>query len=168
MPLNDNSSAELADKARKLAKLLDFKCEFIEHPHTDGSTSSGATRALGVGLSSIVKCLLLRSRKKKLIFAIIRGDTKFSPKKLEIATGEKKFSLVAREKLQALTGFLPGGIPPFIGLHLKIPTYLDELVLNNEDVYGSGGSPFIGLRFTPQNLVEKGAKIAKLAEMDSF
>ncbi|MFQ5979047.1 MAG: aminoacyl-tRNA deacylase [Candidatus Heimdallarchaeota archaeon] len=160
--------AEPADKARKLAKLLDFRCEFIEHPHADGSTSSGATRALGVELSRIVKCLLLRSRKKKLIFAIIGGDTKFSPKKLEIATGEKKFSLVAREQVQALTSFLPGGIPPFIGLYLKIPTYLDELVLVNEDMYGSGGSPYIGLRFNPQDLVEKGVIIADLAEINSF
>ncbi|MHA2231255.1 MAG: aminoacyl-tRNA deacylase [Candidatus Hodarchaeales archaeon] len=163
MPLKVNSSIESADKARKLAKLLDFECEFIEHPHADGSTSSGATRALGVELSRIVKCLLLRSRKKKLIFAIIGGDTKFSPKKLEIVTGEKKFSLVAKDQVQALTGFSPGGIPPFLGLHLKIPTYLDELVLIQEDMYGSGGSPFIGLRFNPQDLVAKGAKIADLA-----
>ena len=162
----DNYPTELVEKAKQIAKTLDFPCQFLEHSHTNGRKSENAAKALGVEKHQIIKCLFLNSRKKKLIFAIVRGDTTLAMKKLEKATGEKKFSLVAKNKLFPLTGFLLGGIPPFIGFHLGVPVYVDSLVLSEEYVYGSGGSPFVGLRFRPHDLVEKGAVNADIAELN--
>ena len=97
--LQEANSAELVDKAREIAESLDFKCDFLEHFHTSGRTSKGASRALGVELDQIIKCLLLKSKKHSLIFAIVRGDTNLSMKKLESVTGEKKLSLVAKDRI---------------------------------------------------------------------
>ncbi|MHA2363057.1 MAG: YbaK/EbsC family protein [Candidatus Hodarchaeales archaeon] len=164
MHFEDNKQVDFINKAKNIAKLLDFKCKFIEHKEINGSRSENAMIALNVEIHQIIKCLLLKSRKKTVVCVIIPGDKKLMMKKLETLTGEKKFSLLNKQKVFLLTNFYPGGIPPFIGIHLNMLTFIDKTVLLNDYVYGSGGNPYVGLKFNPRNLIEKGVKVVDIVE----
>ncbi|UJF34087.1 Cys-tRNA(Pro) deacylase [Paenibacillus hexagrammi] len=123
-------------------RLLDgLKLAYTLHEYEwDENQLDVATVAQKVGLSvgELFKTLVLRGDKTGVIAACIPGDQELHLKKLAAASGNKKVEMVAVKELQALTGYIRGGVSP-LGMKKKYPLYLDSSVAGRELVSISGG-----------------------------
>ena len=139
----------MTEKIKKLMNELGVKGEIINHPEVDGTHSDDIANALNIPIDNIIKCLILKSKKKYLVAAIILGNQRLSFKKLEKISGYKKFSFASEELIKRSTGFQIGGIPP-IAVHNVMPVFVDSTVLLKSFVIGSAGTPFAGLKIAPK------------------
>jgi Cys-tRNA(Pro)/Cys-tRNA(Cys) deacylase len=98
------------------------------------------TVAAKVGLPSsyLYKTLVLRGDKTGVIAACIPGDKELNLKSLAKVSGNKKVEMVAVKEIEALTGYIRGGVSP-LGMKKKYPFYLHESVLSMELVSISAG-----------------------------
>ena len=139
----------MTEKIKKLMNELGVKGEIINHPEVDGTHSDDIANALNIPIDNIIKCLILKSKKKNLVAAIILGNQRLSFKKLEKISGYKKFSFASEELIKRSTGFQIGGIPP-IAVYNVMPVFVDSTVLLKSFVIGSAGSSFTGLKIEPK------------------
>ena len=139
------------EKTERLLEQLDISGEVFEHPSVDGSHSADVAKALGYPKDHILKCLILKSKKKEYLSALIISSERLDIKRLEELSEMRKLSFASKEEVKVLTGFEAGGVPPFAVLE-KMPLYVDAHVLVKPYVIGSGGTPYHGLKFDPQIL----------------
>lgn len=139
---------------RKVAEKNDFECEITAHTES-GKTTADAEKALGINSSLIIKCLLLRSKAGEHIAAIIRGCDRIDFKILEKLSGCKDLRFATEEDIQKTIGFEIGGVPALIFRERGIKAFVDNKVLEQEYVVGSGGTPFHALKFNPEQLITK-------------
>jgi len=62
-----------------------------------------------------------------VVMAVIPGDQELDLKALAAAAGEKKMELVAVKELQALTGYIRGGVTA-LAAKREYPVYVDETI----------------------------------------
>ena len=62
-----------------------------------------------------------------------------------------KPSMIARDQVEAITGFAPGGVCPF-DVPKEIPVWLDVSMKRFEYVYPAGGNEFTSVKLTPNEL----------------
>ena len=146
---------------KTLMEKLDIKAEILSHPHMDGTHSEDVMKALDIPLNSIIKCLILKSKRGNLVSAIILGNQKLDFKKLEEISGEKKFSLASPEVVKEVTSFDVGGVPP-IAVFGLMPIFIDSKVMDQEFVVGSAGTKFHGLKLSPKELLKIEPIIAEI------
>ena len=137
------------EKIKKLMNELSVKGEIINHPEVDGTHSDDIANALNIPIGNIIKCLILQSKKKNLVAAIILGNQRLSMEKLEKISGYKKFSFASEELIKRSTGFQIGGVPPIV-VYNVMPVFVDYAVLLKSYVIGSAGTPFTGLKIEPK------------------
>jgi Ala-tRNA(Pro) deacylase len=133
----------------------------VQHPQT--RTSEESARARGVPLAQggkaiVGKCddsfrLFVFSAARRLSSAAIRRH--FDARHLRFATPEE---------LSALTGLVPGAVPPFGHPVLPLPLYLDESILANDRIAFNAGS------LTDSIVMDRAAYVeaAQPAEVFSF
>ncbi|TFG26133.1 MAG: YbaK/EbsC family protein [Promethearchaeota archaeon] len=138
----------MIEKTKLQMLKLGIEGEIIKHPETDGTHSEVIAKALNIPLDHIIKCLILRSKRGKLVSAIILGNQSLDFKKLEEISHMKKFSLASKKLVQEKIGFPIGGVPPIAAID-KIPIFVDEKVMSKNFIIGSAGTPFHGLKLIP-------------------
>ena len=62
-----------------------------------------------------------------------------------------KPSMIARDKVEEITGFAPGGVCPF-NVPKDIPVWLDVSMKRFEYIYPAGGNEFTYQKFSVKNL----------------
>ncbi|UKS28640.1 Cys-tRNA(Pro) deacylase [Paenibacillus sp. HWE-109] len=99
-----------------------------------------ATVAVKVGLqpNELFKTLILRGDKSGILAACIPGDQELNLKSLASVSGNKKVEMVSVKEIQALTGYIRGGVSP-LGMKKKYPFYIQSSVRSMELVSISGG-----------------------------
>jgi len=139
----------MTEKIKTLMNELGVKGEIINHPEVDGTHSDDIANALNIPIDNIIKCLILKSKKKNLVAAIILGNQRLSMEKLEKISGYKKFSFASRELIERSIGYQIGGVPP-IAVYKIMPVFVDSAVFLKSFVIGSAGTPFAGLKIAPK------------------
>ena len=145
----------------KLMRELGVEGEILRHEKVSGRTSSGAAEALGVPISRVLKTLIFTS-KGKYVAVITRGDKRVDTKALQKVSGLKKPRLARPDEVKALTGFSPGGVPPFAPIG-KVPCFIDKSVLELDWVVGAAGSEYAGVKFDPSVLLGLSCTPAELS-----
>ena len=76
-------------------------------------------------------------------------------KKLAVlcGVGRKKVKRANADIAREATGFAIGGVPPF-GHTTKLPTYIDEDLLQFEIIWAAAGTPKAVFPITPQELTQ--------------
>jgi len=148
-------------RALSMMEALGIEGELIEH-EVSGRTSEGASEALGVPLSRILKSLVFVER-GRFVFVIISGDRRVSLKKLRSVSGLKRPRLARRDEILSLLGYEPGGIPPF-AFYGILPCYIDRILTSLEWVVGSAGSEYVGVKLNPRDLVRIGCEPHEISE----
>lgn len=148
------------ERTLELMRELGVEGEILRHEGASGKTSGGAAEALGVSISRVLKTLIFTS-KGKYVAVITRGDKRVDVKALQKVSGLKKPRLASADEVEALTGFKPGGVPPFAPVG-KVPCYVDSAVLELDWVVGAAGTEYAGVKFNPQDLVRIGFKPVSL------
>jgi len=113
-----------------------------------GKKSEKVSEIFGIALKNVIKSILVFLDEIPFLI-VLQGDKLLDLKELEKITG-KKVTLARAGDIKKM-GFEFGGIP-CIGSNLKM--IVDQKVLNEEYVVGSAGSPYVGIKIKPKDLVK--------------
>lgn len=82
---------------------------------------------IGMPPEQVFKTLVARGDRKGIVVAVIPGDQELNLKALATAAGERKIQLVPAKELQALTGYIRGGVTA-LGAKRDFPVYVEETI----------------------------------------
>src|SRR5712692_9048316 len=113
------------------ARLLDqlgIRYELREY-EVDPDDLAAETVAAKIGLppEQVFKTLVARGDRNGICMAVIPGDQELDLKALASAAGERKIQLVPVKELQALTGYVRGGVTA-LAAKRDFPVYVDETI----------------------------------------
>lgn len=113
------------------ARLLDqmgIHYELREY-EVDPADLAAETVAAKIGLPAeqVFKTLVARGDRSGVCLAVIPGDQELDLKALASAAGERKIQLVPVKELQALTGYIRGGVTA-LAAKREFPVFVDETI----------------------------------------
>jgi Cys-tRNA(Pro)/Cys-tRNA(Cys) deacylase len=122
--------------AARLLDRLGIRYELREYD-VDPNDLAAETVAAKIGLppEQVFKTLVARGDRSKdrskdrngIVMAVIPGDQELNLKALAAAAGERKIQLVPVKELQALTGYIRGGVTA-LAAKRDFPVYVDETI----------------------------------------
>jgi prolyl-tRNA editing enzyme YbaK/EbsC (Cys-tRNA(Pro) deacylase) len=139
-----------AQRVQDALKALGMKLEVVELP---GSTRTAleAAQAIDCQVGQIVKSLIFKSkRSKQPILVIASGSNRVNERKIEELIQEP-LGRANADFVREQTGFAIGGVPP-LG-HIKhLETFIDEDLLQYDQVWAAAGTPHAVFRLNPSDL----------------
>ena len=127
--------------------------KIIWHRNNPVLSLEDAIRVHGLAPGNVLKCLLLKSRKGRIIAVMASGDVRIDMKKLEHEANVKKLSFMSTVEMKKRYSIEPGGLDPFILNNITDLVFMDSSLLDKDYVMGSAGSKFCGLKVRPKDLV---------------
>lgn len=117
-----------------LALLRRSGASFGEMAHAPTRTSAESAAVRGASLSSGAKALLLRAGKplshgSPHVLAVMPASHNLSWERAREVLGAAKLSLAPMTDVAALTGCIPGAVPPFGSLFVGVRTLVDPALL---------------------------------------
>jgi Cys-tRNA(Pro)/Cys-tRNA(Cys) deacylase len=113
------------------ARLLDqmgIVYELREYEVDPEDLAAGTVAAkIGMPPEQVFKTLVARGDRNGVVMAVIPGDQELNLKALATAAGERKIQLVPVKELQALTGYIRGGVTA-LGAKRDFPVFVDETI----------------------------------------
>ncbi len=114
--------------AVRLLETLGIQYELREYEVDPEDLAAESVAAkIGMPAEQVFKTLLARGDRNGLCFAVIPGNCELDLKALAAASGDRKIELVAVKELQALTGYIRGGVT-VLGAKKAFPAYADETI----------------------------------------
>jgi len=151
-------SKNWVENTKQIVERYRIDAQILEHKEW-GKESQAVSKALGLPLADILKALLCFSEEGPIL-AFILGENRLDLGKVEKIL-RANVRLGRAKEVEGL-GFTVGGIP---ALGSGIRSLVDTRVLKREFVVGSAGSPYLGIRLKPADLVRlNGAVVADLVE----
>lgn len=110
-------------------RLLDAaKIPYTLHEYeVDPEDLSAETVAAKVGLplEQVFKTLVLRGDRNGVCLAVVPGNTSVDEKAMARLTGDRRIEMAPLKEVQALTGYIRGGVTALAGKR-DYPVYVDE------------------------------------------
>ena len=127
-PTPKSAPAKTKTNAARLLDQLGIRYELrtYEVDPEDLAAETVATR-IGLPPEQVFKTLVARGEKNGIVMAVIPGDQEVNLKALAAAAGEKSVQLVPVKELQALTGYIRGGVTALAGKR-EYPVLVDETI----------------------------------------
>lgn len=148
-------SINLKPSAEKVQRVLnEFGLDLNVMELSDSTrTAEEAANTIGCTVSQIAKSLIFKGKSsQQAILVIASGTNRVNEKAIKEHIGEKLGKADADFVLEH-TGFAIGGIPP-IGHKNPITTFIDEDLMQYEEIWAAAGTPNAVFKLTPQNLVD--------------
>jgi prolyl-tRNA editing enzyme YbaK/EbsC (Cys-tRNA(Pro) deacylase) len=146
-------SKPLSKSARRVQDALDKQgkdFQVIELPDST-RTAAEAARAVGCQLGQIVKSLVFKAkRSKRPVLVIASGANRVDERKIEALIGEPLGKADA-DFVRSSTGFAIGGVPP-VGHDPEMPVFIDNDLLQYDEVWAAAGTPHAVFRLDPHDL----------------
>jgi prolyl-tRNA editing enzyme YbaK/EbsC (Cys-tRNA(Pro) deacylase) len=143
----------LSASARKVQEALQahgITCQVLELSETARSAKEAA-RAIGCGVEQIVKSLVFRSQQThRPILVVASGGNRVNEQTLSTLIAEpieKADAAFVRQQ----TGFAIGGVPP-VGHAQRLVTFIDEDLLQYDQIWAAAGTPNAVFPLTPADL----------------
>lgn len=112
-------------------------------------TVEHAAKQIGCSEAEIAKTLSFLVEDKPVV-VVMAGDGRVNSSKFK-ALFHTKPSMISRDRVEELTGFLPGGVCPF-GVPEGIPVWLDVSMKRFEYVHPAAGNAYTSVTLTPDEL----------------
>jgi prolyl-tRNA editing enzyme YbaK/EbsC (Cys-tRNA(Pro) deacylase) len=140
-----------AQKVQDTLRSLGFACQVVEMSQATRSATEAAD-TIGCKVEQIAKSLVFKTRQtEKPVLAIASGVNRVKEKKVATVLGEALDKADA-DFVRQRTGFAIGGVPP-VG-HVEPPVvFIDEDLLQYDEIWAAAGTPFAVFRLTPDDLV---------------
>ncbi|KPJ75324.1 MAG: hypothetical protein AMJ54_15325 [Deltaproteobacteria bacterium SG8_13] len=137
-------------------------CEVVEMPKTT-RTASEAAEAAGCRVGQIVKSLVFRgTRTGKPYLVVASGANRVNEKVLAGLVGEP-VEMPDADFVREKTGFAIGGVPP-LGHDEPLETYIDQGLLEHEEIWAAAGTPNAIFKLTPADLQAiTGGRVVKIS-----
>ncbi|MGA7401699.1 MAG: Cys-tRNA(Pro) deacylase [Candidatus Sulfotelmatobacter sp.] len=150
--------------AIRLLDQLGIRYELREYEvdENDLAAESVATK-IGLPPGQVFKTLVARGDRNDACFAVVPGDAELDLKALASASGDRKIQLVPVKELQALTGYIRGGVTALAGKK-DYPVYVDETIELFDVISISAGIRGLQILLAPSDyLTATKATVAALA-----
>lgn len=112
-----------------------------------------AAEAMGRKDEEVYKTLLAQGDKSGVLVAVIPSNAHIDLKKLAKASGNKRVEMLPLKHLTETTGYVRGGCSP-LGMKKDYPTFIDESVLNLQEVGVSAGQRGLQMALAPKDLIQ--------------
>ena len=157
-------------KKTNVARFLDnLKIEYrlMEYEVDESDVSAEAVaKKTNLPLEQVFKTLVARGDKSGVLLACIPGGGQLDLKRLSEISGNKKIEMVPVKEIQALTGYIRGGVSP-IGTKKHYPVYLDESALKFSFIAISAGVRGCQILLDPKHLFKAvGAQTSPISRSD--
>src|SRR6201987_1034337 len=119
---------------------------------------------IGLPPEQVFKTLVARGDRNGICLAVIPGNAELDLKALAAATGDRKIQLVPVKELQALTGYIRGGVTA-LAAKKDYPVYVDETIELFDVISISAGTRGLQILLTPADYLR--ATKATLAGLTS-
>jgi len=140
-----------AQKVQDALRALGFVCQIVEFTQTTRSASDAA-QAIGCQVGQIAKSLVFRGKQsQKPILVIASGSNRVNEARLGELVGEP-IERPDADYVRQRTGFAIGGVPP-VGHSEAVRSFIDEDLLQYEEIWAAAGTPNAVFRLTPAALV---------------
>jgi len=136
------------DKVKNWLDEKGFGDRLTEHKETI-DTVEHAAQQIGCTEAEIAKTLSFIVDEKPVI-VVMAGDGRVNSSKFK-AQFHTKPSMIARDQVEDLTGFPPGGVCPF-GIPEGIPIWLDISMKRFEYIHPAGGNEYTSVKLAPAEL----------------
>ena len=146
-------NSELKSSAQKVQKALQARglnCEVVQMQKTT-RTAKDAAQAVGCEVGQIVKSLIFKGKQShKPIMVVASGVNRVNEKALAQQISEP-VKMADPEFVREKTGFAIGGVPP-VGHLSPLIIFIDEDLLQYEEIWAAAGTPHAVFRLTPAEL----------------
>ncbi|HSO27689.1 MAG TPA: YbaK/EbsC family protein [Anaerolineales bacterium] len=141
-----------AQKVQDFLAARGFELEVVELPAST-RTALDAANAIGVTVGQIVKSLIFRAKRShRAVLVIASGANRVNEKRIETLLGEPLGKADA-EFVRIQTGYAIGGVPPVAHAN-PLPIYVDQDLLQYDEIWAAAGTPHAVFRLTPPQLLE--------------
>jgi Cys-tRNA(Pro)/Cys-tRNA(Cys) deacylase len=136
-------------------------------PHSEAVyTVEAAAAQRGVVQEEMVKCILLRDKRRRYVMAGVTGEARLDPKAVRAALQDRvqRLSFASAEQILEVTGYEMGAVAPLC-LPEGLPLVFDEAIAALDKVSISSGDPMAGVELAGRDLIRlAGALLAPIAE----
>ena len=148
-------------KVQEVLRLMGFNGKVIEFEDST-RTSAEAAERVGCQIGQIVKSLIFRGQASdKPVLVLTSGANRVDEMLVSRYAGET-IGRADAEFVRASTGFAIGGVPP-VGHLLPLETYIDEDLLQYDQIWGAAGTPNAVFEMTPTDLEKMtGGKVIRV------
>ena len=141
-----------AEKVQATLNKFGYELNVVELPNST-RTAQEAANAIGCTVSQIAKSLIFKGQTSQMPLLIIAsGTNRVNEKAIKKYVGEELEKADA-DFVSEHTGFVIGGVPP-VGHKTPIATYIDEDLMQYDEIWAAAGTPNAVFKLTPQILVE--------------
>ncbi len=146
-----NPLSPSAQKVQDALKTLGLSME-VSELQASTRTAADAARAVGCRVEQIAKSIIFRGKKTdRPILVIAGGANRVNEKTIEGYVAEPLGKADA-EFVRQKTGYVIGGVPP-VGHLERLETFVDEDLLQFEEIWAAAGTPTAVFRLNPSDLV---------------
>src|SRR5215470_10915351 len=122
---------------------------------------------IGLPAEQVFKTLVARGDRNDICMAVIPGNAELDLKALAAASGNRKIQLVPVKELQALTGYIRGGVTALAGKK-QYPVYADETIELFDVISVSAGIRGLQILIAPADYLKAtNATVAALTQSSS-
>jgi len=147
-----NALSPSPQKVQDALKALGFRNQVVELQVTT-RTSAEAAQAVGCSVEQIAKSIVFKGKQsQRPILVIASGPNRVNEKRMEELISEPLGKADA-DYVRKHTGFVIGGVPP-VGHLEKLEIFIDEDLLNLDEIWAAAGSPNAVFKLTPSELVQ--------------
>ena len=122
-------------------------------------TAEGVADDLEVPVAQVVKAMLVQRSTNPggggspFVLFVVPGDRRLSLKKVGAALNDKKVQLASQRDVERVTGFQVGAVSVIGFRRDDLPGYVDQHVMELEQVIISAGRPDAGLALVPADML---------------
>lgn len=146
----EGSLSPSAQKVQDALEAKGYSLEVVELPDST-RTAAEAAQAIGCQVGQIVKSLVFRAEKtNRPILVIASGTNRVNEERIGQLLGEPIGKADAGFVRQN-TGFVIGGVPP-LGHDQPLQTFIDQDLLQYDEVWAAAGTPHAVFRLSPEHL----------------
>lgn len=144
---------KLSKNAQRVQEALNkhgFEFKVTELPDSTRSAQDAA-KAIGCTVPQIAKSIIFRSSQSKdPVLAIVSGSNRVEVTKIASYLDEE-IEIASADFVKESTGFPIGGVSP-VGLKTSMATFIDEDLLDFDEVWAAAGTPHAVFKLEPKAL----------------
>jgi len=136
------------------ARILDAEgvaYQILTYTIKDDFDAVTAAEVMGLQPEIVYKTLVVQGDRTGPIVALIPSNQQLNMKALCTASGNKSAAMYPLNQIQALTGYIRGGVSP-LGMKKKLPTYIHDAALLHQEIGISGGKKGVEILLSPTDL----------------
>ena len=146
-------SEKLKSSAQRVQEALQgygLACEVVQMQDTTRSAEDAA-RAVGCEVGQIVKSLLFEGKQShQPVLVVTSGANRVNEKTVGQKLSES-IKMANPEFVREMTGFAIGGVPP-VGHRRTLKIFIDEDLLQYEEIWAAAGTPHAVFKLKPEDL----------------